>query len=115
MRKILQFLLLKPVKWLSDNFTSKPDRQKVHAALSKLLESLRSEPGKRGLVINIDQSVHKKFIIFSDQHKGAKNGADDFMICENSYLRALDYYFENDFCFVSLGDAEELWENKILS
>jgi hypothetical protein len=87
----------------------------VHAALTKLLESLRAEPGKRGLVINIDQSVHNKFIIFSDQHKGAKDGADDFMPCENNYLTALDYYSENGFCLVSLGDAEELWENKILS
>jgi len=32
---------------------------------------------------------------------------------ESNYLRALQYYNENDFCFINLGDSEELWENSI--
>ena len=36
--------------------------------------------------------VKDRFIIFSDQHKGARNGADDFMACEGTYAAALDYY-----------------------
>ena len=54
-----------------------------------------------------------KFIIFSDQHKGARNGADDFALAEPNYLFALDYYNRNNFHFVSLGDNEELWENTL--
>ena len=54
-----------------------------------------------------------KFIIFSDQHKGRRNGADDFTPCEANYLQALEYYNGHDFCFINLGDSEELWENNI--
>jgi predicted phosphodiesterase len=111
MRRFFQFLLVKPVLWMANRFSSKPDLQRVHAALSKLLQHIVENPGKRGLVLNVDQFVHKKFIIFSDHHKGAKNGADDFRNAEDNYLRALDYYYSKDFCYVSLGDCEELWEN----
>ena len=30
-----------------------------------------------------------RYIIFSDQHKGARNGADDFLRCERAYNAAL--------------------------
>jgi predicted phosphodiesterase len=110
----MQIILVKPVTWMANKFSSKPNRERVHNALSKLLNEITTHPGKKGLVIDIDQSVHKNFIIFSDQHKGTKNGADDFAICEPNYLQALDYYHQNNYCFISLGDCEELWENKIL-
>jgi len=48
-----------------------------------------------------------RYIIFSDQHKGAKNGADNFRPCEQNYLAALDYYTRRDYALVVLGDAEE--------
>lgn len=54
-----------------------------------------------------------KIIIFSDQHKGARNGADDFMLCEPNYLSALEYYHQNGFHYIALGDSEELWENML--
>jgi len=54
-------------------------------------------------------------IIFSDQHKGTRDGSDDFGVCEPSYLAALDYYNSKDFYYVNLGDCEELWENTILN
>jgi hypothetical protein len=54
-------------------------------------------------------------IILSDQHKGARNGSDDFRFAEKNYLAALDYYNQNNFFFVNLGDNEELWENNIFS
>src|SRR4030095_7545135 len=113
MRRLMQIILLKPVAWLANRFSSKPNRERVHHALSKLLQDILNEPGKRGLIINIDQSAQKNFIILSDQHKGTKNGADDFANCETSYLNALEYYHRNNFFLISLGDCEELWENKI--
>ena len=72
------------------------------------------ENGKesKGIVIPFDSSKDR-FIIFSDQHKGAKNGADDFMLCEPNYLAALDYYLQNNFQLIVLGDCEELWENTL--
>ncbi len=37
------------------------------------------------------------------------------MKAEGSYLLALEYYFQNNFQFISLGDSEELWENSLAS
>jgi predicted phosphodiesterase len=53
-----------------------------------------------------------KFIIVSDHHKGNRNGADDFMICERAYNAALAYYYHQGYTLVILGDAEELWEER---
>jgi UDP-2,3-diacylglucosamine pyrophosphatase LpxH len=71
-----------------------------------------SEPGKKGPVISFEENSGK-FIIFSDQHKGAHNGADDFAASEPNYLAALDHYSRNDFFYINLGDSEELWENTL--
>jgi UDP-2,3-diacylglucosamine pyrophosphatase LpxH len=51
-----------------------------------------------------------KWVIFSDQHRGCRDGADDFRQCEKAYNAALGYYFEKGYTLVILGDAEELWE-----
>ncbi|WP_370362894.1 metallophosphoesterase [Mucilaginibacter flavidus] len=50
-------------------------------------------------------------MILSDQHKGARDGADVFANAAPNYLAALDYYHTNNFCYINLGDSEELWEN----
>jgi hypothetical protein len=112
MRKLLRRLLQNPVLWLSNRYSSKPDRQRVFTALSDLLEDILEGEKKKGLVVpfNIETG---KYIIFSDQHKGGLNGADDFTICEERYLSALDYYYQNGFHFIALGDCEELWENTL--
>jgi UDP-2,3-diacylglucosamine pyrophosphatase LpxH len=100
------------VLWGAQKFSSKPQREKIFKALSKLLLDITEHSGKKGLVIPFDASS-KKFIIFSDQHKGGRNGADDFILAESNYLSALDHYYKNDFSFISLGDSEELWENSL--
>lgn len=51
-----------------------------------------------------------KWILFSDLHKGAKNGADDFRRCEGHYVTALNHYYKEGFSLCVMGDAEELWE-----
>ena len=114
MRKLLRYLLLRPVLWASNRFTSRPDRQRVFKALSDLLLCILNGETKKGLVIPFDCSTGK-FIIFSDQHKGRHNGADDFMVCEPAYHAALDYYYSNGYHYIDLGDSEELWENSLSS
>jgi len=114
MRKLLSKILLKPVLWAMTKFSSKPDRPRIFDALSKLIQNILHEPGKRGLLIPFDEH-DGKFIILSDQHKGARNGADDFMLAEKNYLAALDYYSKNNFVYINLGDSEELWENTLAS
>ncbi len=112
MRRLLIKVFAKPVTWLANKFSSRPSLQRVHEALTKLFEESKSRSGKKTITIEagIDDA---KFIIFSDQHKGAKNGSDDFMVCEPNYLAALEYYFDKGFHFISLGDEEELWENTV--
>jgi UDP-2,3-diacylglucosamine pyrophosphatase LpxH len=112
MRRLLRIILLKPVLWAAEKFSSKPNRQRVFEALSKLFENILQQPGKRGFVIPFEEHAGK-FIIFSDQHKGARNGADDFMLAEPNYLAALEYYCKNNFMYINLGDSEELWKNSL--
>ena len=61
--------------------------------------------------IDLD-AEHPKYIIFSDQHRGALNGADDFQASERAYNAALAYYFEMGYHLIALGDVEELWEER---
>ena len=110
MRRLLRIALLKPIRWAMRRFASKPKRFRIFRALSGLCESIHREPGVKGLVIPFAWE-EGRFIIFSDQHKGRRNGADDFAVAEPNYLEALAYYHARDFYFINLGDSEELWEN----
>lgn len=113
MRLFLQKLLRQPLSRLAEKYGSRPNRKRVHKALSALYANLLSNPGKKGPVIQLKAS--QRFIVFSDQHKGAKNGADNFMLAEKNYLAALSYYEKQDFCYINLGDCEELWGNSVAS
>lgn len=112
MRRFLRYLFLRPVLWASQKFSSRPQRDRIFRALDELSLEILSHPGKKGIVMPFDPH-DGKFIIFSDQHKGARNGADDFMAAEPNYLTALEYYNGRDFIFINLGDSEELWENTL--
>ena len=113
MRKIANFLLRKPILWLVNKFSSAPNRERIFEALSALRERLETDPGKKGFLIPFDINTNK-YILFSDQHKGRKNGADDFVLAEKNYVSALKYYNDNAFHLICLGDSEELWENTLL-
>ncbi|GAB4093913.1 metallophosphoesterase [Flaviaesturariibacter terrae] len=104
---------MKPVLKLSARLSSAPDKARVFAALTKLLGCLREGNFKKGLVLPF-APASGKFIIFSDQHKGTRNGADDFANCEPAYLAALAHYNSEGFHYIALGDCEELWENSWL-
>jgi UDP-2,3-diacylglucosamine pyrophosphatase LpxH len=112
MRRFFQWLLLRPVIWGTKKFSSKPEQDRIFKALSKLYRNITRDPGKKGVIIPFELNLGK-FIIFSDQHKGARDGADDFAAAEPNYLAALDYYNKDNFTFISLGDSEELWENTL--
>lgn len=112
MRKLLRALFLKSVLRLSERYSSKPDQARVFAAHTDLLKCILAGDQKKGLILPFEAGT-EKFIIFSDMHKGAKDGADDFAVCEQAYVTALDYYYEAGFQFIALGDSEELWENTL--
>lgn len=83
----------------------RPEQVRVSKALDRALYQARKQTP---LPLDADH----RYIIFSDHHKGARNLADDFQACEKTYLRALDFYFDQDYSLIILGDAEELWEEK---
>jgi len=114
-KRSLKFLLTKPVLFIVNRFSSAPKRENVFASLTKLYQQSLDQPGKKsGSMFSFDPK-EQSIIIFSDQHKGARDGSDDFALAEKNYLAALDHYNQNNFFFVNLGDNEELWENNIFS
>lgn len=113
MRRLIRFLLHKPIFWFIENFTSSPDRQRVFAALTNLRRRIEDDERQKGFVIPFNPATGK-YILFSDQHKGIKNGADDFVLAEPNYLEALAYYNSRGFHLICLGDSEELWENTLV-
>lgn len=114
-KRVLQLLLTKPVLFIVDRFSSAPKRENVFASLTKLYQESLDQPDKKsGSMFSFDPK-QQSVIIFSDQHKGARNGSDDFALAEKNYLAALDHYNQENFFFVNLGDNEELWENNIFS
>ena len=60
-------------------------------------------------VVDLD-GASARLIVFSDHHRGARDGADDFRRCEPAYAAALGYYLEAGHRLCVLGDSEELWE-----
>jgi hypothetical protein len=77
--------------------------QNVAKALNRVYDSDATEEQE----IDLDTA---RIVVFSDHHKGARDGADDFFRCERAYAAALAYYLEQEFRLVCLGDVEELWE-----
>ena len=113
-RKALRFILEKPVTWLAEKVSSAPDKELVMKALTELYEEAGKPRSKKMKRLNLD-AANGRIIILSDQHRGARDGSDDFAICENSYLTALEYYNREKFYYINLGDCEELWENTMFS
>src|SRR5919199_477242 len=82
-------------------------RRKTRDAIFVALDEARRAAVRREI------TVDDRVVIFSDHHKGARDGADDFQRCERAYNAALVYYHYLGWHLVELGDVEELWENTI--
>jgi predicted phosphodiesterase len=109
-RKGLRWILKRPVTWLAGKVSSAPDKESVMEALTELYGDMSNRKSKRLKKLNLGD-LNQRVIIFSDEHRGTRDGSDDFAVCEKAYLAALDYYESQKFYFVNLGDCEELWEN----
>ena len=114
MRNFFQKLLTPPVIRLANQISSRPDKARVNKALTELYAGIKNNSSEKGLVIPFEVG-EGKFIILSDQHKGARDGADVFALAEKNYLAALDYYAQKQFFYINLGDSEELWENLLIT
>ncbi|MEI2747723.1 MAG: hypothetical protein V9E88_03050 [Ferruginibacter sp.] len=112
MRKLLQWLLTKPIMWLNNTMASAPGREAVFESLSLLHKNSRDEKNKQVLVLPVSLES-AKIIIFSDQHKGNGTWADDFKACSRNYCAALNHYNSQGYTLINMGDSEELWKFKI--
>jgi predicted phosphodiesterase len=109
MKRLLRFILQRPILWLANNFSAAPKKEIVFKSLSKLYARSKKENDSKVKVLEADL-LTAKYIVFSDQHKGDRSKADDFANNEQNYIAALDYYNKNNFSFINLGDSEELWK-----
>ncbi|MGB8190911.1 MAG: metallophosphoesterase [Chitinophagaceae bacterium] len=110
MRKFFQRLFRKPVTRLAQKLSSAPRKEAVFKSLSSLLERITAKKTRNDSIIPFDLTKDR-FVIFSDQHKGRRDLADDFRLAEKNYLEAMKYYYEQGYTLICLGDCEELWEN----
>jgi predicted phosphodiesterase len=94
---------------LRKELQSSRHQQRVAEALDMAYQ--RALDGEKSVTLDVDLSS-ARFVIFSDQHKGVRNGADDFLSCERAYNAALAYYFAAGHTLIELGDVEELWEER---
>ena len=109
MRKILLYLLKRPLLWIADHYSSAPQKDIVYKSLSDLFNTAEDDTDQKVKLLHTTVA-DAKFIIFSDQHKGDRSYADDFRNAEKNYTTALDFYLKNGYSFISLGDSEELWK-----
>lgn len=56
-----------------------------------------------------------KYVIMSDCHRGVGNTSDSFLKNEMIFLSALQFYYNEGFTYIELGDGDELWKNRNLS
>jgi hypothetical protein len=80
-----------------------------HRSVAEALDRAFEDPATEEIPLDLETA---RLIVFSDQHRGVRDGADDFARCEPAYAAALGHYLEAGHRLVVLGDAEELWENR---
>lgn len=54
--------------------------------------------------------TNSKYIFFSDSHRGDDSASDEFTRNQSVLLHALEFYFDNGYQYVEVGDGDELWE-----
>lgn len=55
---------------------------------------------------------NSRIVIMSDCHRGNGSWGDNFSNNQNLYFAALNYYNDNGYTYIELGDGDELWENR---
>jgi UDP-2,3-diacylglucosamine pyrophosphatase LpxH len=78
--------------------------QRIHNSLDRLF----SKSARKKVQIN-----DLRWVVFSDHHRGNRDEADDFEQCESTYLKALEYYQQEQYGLLLLGDVDEFWENNV--
>ncbi|MGD8855618.1 MAG: hypothetical protein PVG33_04755 [Chloroflexota bacterium] len=82
-----------------------------YSRVGKALDAALDRTKAAGNVLPLDIESNP-LVIFSDQHKGSRDGADDFQAAEVTYNQAITYYNRMAYTLLTLGDVEELWEER---
>lgn len=90
-------------------FVNAEEQSKVNNALDSLYQRI-GQTQDRVITFDISPSSRDQYIIFSDQHRGRRDRADDFRHSERAYNAALAYYYAMGHTLVALGDVEEFWK-----
>lgn len=61
---------------------------------------------------NIGFNDDSKIVFISDVHRGNGGYEDSLRLNENIYKAALNYYYNNGYTLIEIGDGDELWKNK---
>ncbi|MBN2532232.1 MAG: metallophosphoesterase family protein [Spirochaetales bacterium] len=77
------------------------NRKLIEKKLSQLWENTE---------IDVLETAGEKYVIMSDLHIGDGGGADNLCDNKEAILRALEYYKNNGFKLILLGDIEEFWQ-----
>lgn len=75
----------------------------------KLAEKRLTEAYKNAKIEYFDNN--SKYIFFSDCHRGDNTPSDEFAKNQNIFLFALEFYLNNGYTYVEVGDGDELWEH----
>lgn len=75
--------------------------------LNKLYELYK---GDKQNVKKLPINAITKYVLFSDLHLGDGRNADNFVHNEKTMMFALDYYKNDGYSVILLGDLEELWQ-----
>lgn len=84
-----------------------PGGERYERDIAEGLDRAFDDGGTEELGLELDEA---RLVVFSDHHKGVRDGADDFRRCERAYNAALAHYLRSGHTLFVLGDAEELWE-----
>ena len=111
MRNFWRYLFAKPLRWVAIYFSARPRKEIIFRSLTHLYDTAIKPTDDNCIIVDADASLHK-MVIFSDQHKGNKTWADDFLASEKTYMTALRQYNKEGYTYINLGDCEELWKFK---
>ncbi len=95
--------------WANENGASPALQRFDDARVGRALDATLARTRAAGNVLQHDIESDP-LVIFSDQHKGSRDGADDFQVAEATYSQAITYYNRMAYTLLTLGDVEELWE-----
>lgn len=73
-----------------------------HSRLNKAFEG----------ALRLPLNYHTKYVLISDCHRGAGTSNDNFLKNRNLYFAALQHYYKMGYCYIELGDGDELWETR---